>query len=136
MYMYKLIIIYICIYTYIYIYVYICIYICIYILVLRSSPILIIGGYMYCRKMFEIVIPSGVRRPFFARPGDSEAWQLQFTKIYPKWSPNGAEMETKWDQNGTQIGQGTSQGRCRKPGRKKDLSGPKKFNILEPTGGF
>ena len=43
-------------------------------------------------------------------------------------------MEPKWDQNGAQIGQGTSQGRCRKPGRKKDLSGSKKIGHFGAHG--
>ena len=56
--------------------------------------------------MGEIVIPSGVRRPFFARPGkefernlEGGKRQLQFTKIGPTWSPNGAQMGPKWSPN-------------------------------------
>ena len=114
-----------------------------------------------CRRHGADCYPFGSPpTPFFKTPrlGDSDAREkqkgkplrnrnrnhepfvrrrrLQFTTMGSTLSPNGVNMEPKWYQNGAQIGQGTSQGRCRTPGRKKNLKTPKNSCNFEPKGGF
>ena len=80
----------------IYIYIYICV--CIYVLILRSSPILIIG------VAFEIIL-------LFA---NGPEW-------IPKWEPNGSQKDAKRVPNGSQMG--PKGGHQRAQDTKNDIAG-------------